>query len=70
MATLRAPRTTVFEYWKGKDKLFYCHLKSGREIIYSSEGYKRIRSVKRVYEIMTSRTKENTHFVFLESGLD
>lgn len=53
-------RPTVFESWKGNDGQFYCHLRSGREILFPSEGYKRMRSIHRLFAILTSRTAANT----------
>ncbi len=56
----RQPRNVVFEYWKGKDGQFYCHLRSGREILMASEGYRRMRSIHRLFDIITFRTGVNT----------
>lgn len=60
-----AKRTLVFETWTGADGQHYCHLRSGREILLPAEGYERIRSVKRLYEILTSLNKQNCRYVEL-----
>ncbi len=56
----RQPRPVVFEYWKGNDNQFYAHLRSGREILMASEGYRRMRSIYRLFDIITARTGANT----------
>lgn len=63
----RKPRTLAFENWVGKDGHHYCHLRSGREILMPAEGYPDIRRVKRLYEIITTRTPENTRYVTLSA---
>lgn len=60
-----AKRTLVFETWIGNDGQHYCHLRSGREILLPAEGYTRVRSVKRLYEILTSLSKTNCRYVEL-----
>ncbi len=63
MAKKRAPRTTPFEYFKGNDGLWYCHLRSGREILFPQEGVKRKRAVFAARRLMLSRTEANTPLV-------
>ena len=65
MPKTRKPRTLVFETWKAANGEPVAHLRSGREILMWTDSKTRIRSVKRLYEILTTRTPENTRFVTL-----
>ncbi len=65
MAKTRKPRTVAFETWKGANGQPVAHLRSGPDIIMWTDSKTRIRSIKRLYEIITTRTPENTRYVEL-----
>ncbi len=67
MASTRKPRTVAFETWKGENGQPVAHLRSGPDIIMWTDSKTRIRSIKRLYEIITTRTPENTRYVELSA---
>jgi hypothetical protein len=54
------PRRAVFEFWKGSNGKFFCHLKIGKHIVAPSQGYSRMRQVNRLFNILIERRGENT----------
>lgn len=63
----RKPRSCVFETWKSANGQPVAHLRSGREILTWTDSKTRIRSIKRLYEILTTRTPANTRYVELSA---
>lgn len=53
-------RRAVFEFWRGKNGQFFCHLKVGKHIVAPSQGYDRMRDVHRLFNILIERRAENT----------